>query len=98
MVEIEVVCSPYPVEPKILDAVRDAAAELGLTVARDDSLATYPGSRHWHLRNPSVSGTLEVTSWPAGSRLWVSYHDNRVGDGWVRETAPLFAQEIGRRL
>jgi hypothetical protein len=75
-------------------AVYAAADALGLTVSSDGGLHKYPGSRHWHIRNGRKSGTLEVTHWPAKQRLWVTYHSNRVGDGWVEEMALKFAQEL----
>ena len=80
-------------------AVVAAAESLGLRITSDGRLRMYPGSRHWHLKRAAVSGTLEVTWWPARDRLWVAYHSNRVGNGWVEEDAPrlasLLAQELG---
>lgn len=45
------------------------------------TLKTYPGSTHWHLRNPEERGTIELTWWPEKHRCWISIHDNRRG-GW----------------
>lgn len=73
-------------------AVLEVADTHGLSVVSDGGLKSYPGSRHWHLKKGKSAGTLEVTWWPAGNRLWVSYHANRVGDGWVEEVAPRFAE------
>jgi hypothetical protein len=87
MVEIDV--SPLPAAAEV--AIVTAAAALGLVVATISSLRKYPGSRHWHLRKPGMSGTLEATYWPAGHRFWVAYHSNRAGDGWVARVAPEFA-------
>ena len=91
MVEIEVVAFGEDVGA----AIASAAAELGLSVASDGTLKVYPGSRHWHLRKPGTSGTLEVTHWPAKSRLWVAYHSNRIGDGWVAAAAQQLAAILG---
>lgn len=71
-----------------------AAAELGLIIASEGSLKLYPGSRHWHLRKPGSSGTLEVTHWPAKPRLWVAYHSNRIGNGWVEAVATQLAHML----
>jgi hypothetical protein len=90
MVEFEVEGVPPNVESK----VTSAALDLGLTVATDGTLSKYPGCRHWHLRKRGRSGTLEVTYWPAKKRLWVTYHSNRVGDGWVEGAAPVVAQML----
>jgi hypothetical protein len=80
--------------PDVGAAVYAAAAALNLTVASDGGLRKYPGSRHWHIKNGKGSGTLEVTYWPDKNRLWVTYHSNRVGDGWVEEMAPKFAEKL----
>ena len=80
------------------EAVTDAANKLGLTISTDGCLKCYPGSRHWHLKRGKATGTLEITFWPAQNRLWVTYHDNRIGDGWVVETAPHMAGALARKL
>ena len=33
------------------------------------SSSQYPGSRHWHIRRPEGSGTLELTQF--GDRVWL---------------------------
>lgn len=97
------------VEIPILDLCGDAGAavervaeELGLRVTSDGSLRIYPGSRHWHLKSQNRSGTLEITLWPQGNRFWVTYHSNRVGDGWVvraaLEMAARLAEVLGGRV
>ena len=88
MVEIEI--DPVPGDPG--QAVQAVADQLGLDIAIDGTLKSFPGCRHWHLRKPGTTGTLEVTSWPERKRLWVTYHANRVGDGWVEILAPEFAR------
>jgi hypothetical protein len=60
---------------------RSIAAE-GLTIARKGSLATYPGSIHWHLKQGKRSGTLELTWWPEGRRCWFKVAEGRQGD-WI---------------
>jgi hypothetical protein len=75
-----------------------AAQDLGLAAAMDGSLRSYPGSRHWHLRNGSKPGTLEVAYWPEAGRLWISYHENRTGDGWVADYAPRLARILAEEL
>ncbi len=83
MTEFDV--QPLPIDPPV--TVRQAVAEFGLFIASEGTLRSYPGSTHWHLRKPGVSGTLEVTWHPTANRLWVAYHDNRIGDGWVKVAA-----------
>ena len=79
-------------------AIEAVTAELGLTIKTDGRLASYPGSRHWHLKNGRRSGTLEVTLWPDRDLLWVTYHSNRIGDGWVCQAAPAFARALADHL
>jgi hypothetical protein len=79
-------------------AVIEASRELGLTISTDGSLSKYPGSRHWHLKNAKRPGTLEVTYWRREQRLWLAYHSNRRGDGWVTEFAERMAANVAARL
>src|SRR5687767_4032291 len=81
-----------------ITAVAEESERQGLTVSSDGKLYSYPGSRHWHLKNGRRPGTLEITLWPSRNRLWVAYHSNRVGDGWVKESALLLAQGLAARL
>ena len=94
MVNIEVRAVPADASAFVLKA----AAEVGLSVALDTTQKTYSGSRHWHFKRNSQPGTLEVTWWPARQRLWVSYHENRVGDGWVRSAADELAERVSRLI
>ena len=79
-------------------AIVEESSRLGLTVSSDGKLASYPGSRHWHIKNGRRSGTLEVTLWPSRNRLCVTYHSNRVGDGWVSESALVLARGLAAGL
>jgi hypothetical protein len=90
MIEIDV--SPIPTN--IGAAVESTAAHFGLQITSDGKLGKFPGSRHWHLKRPKSTGTLELTYWPQQERFWVTYHSNRIGDGWVAEIAPQFAAHL----
>ena len=79
-------------------AVAAVASSLNLEVATDGELRSFPGSRHWHFRRRERSGTLEVTLWPSENGLWVSYHENRVGDGWVVAACDEFACALAAKL
>jgi hypothetical protein len=48
------------------------------------SSSQYPGSRHWHIRRPEGSGTLELTEF--GDRVWLKVAANRDG-GWATALA-----------
>ena len=56
------------------------AAELGLSVTLRDTLKSFPGSIHWHLKQGKSRGVLEVTVWK--DRAWLSVQDGRTGD-WI---------------
>jgi hypothetical protein len=68
-------------------AVEKCSRELGLLNPMRGTLAKYPGCVHWHFRKPLVNGTLEVTSWPSGNRLWISVQQGRRAE-WLEETVP----------
>jgi hypothetical protein len=46
------------------------------------TLASFPGCTHWHLKRNRERGVLEITLWPAQSRLWLSVQDGRKG-AWI---------------
>ena len=64
-----------------------------LVIVSERQLAGRPGSRHWHLRIPARSGTLELTAWKG--RSWVKVHPLREGE-WAAGTARRLA--LMRRL
>jgi hypothetical protein len=57
--------------------IERAIAAAGLRIAMKGTLRTYPGSTHWHLKCGRETGTLELTMWPAGSRVWCSVQAGR---------------------
>lgn len=72
---------------KVNEIVERICAEEGLAQTMKDTLATYPGSIHWHYkRNQKQPGVLEITYWPVRDRLWVSAHQNRLVD-WIETVA-----------
>ena len=56
----------------------------GLRLTMKCKLRGYPGCTHWHLKRGREAGTLEVTMWPAGSRVWCSVQAGR-GGAWVED-------------
>ncbi|HEV2473974.1 MAG TPA: hypothetical protein VGS41_14960 [Chthonomonadales bacterium] len=72
------------------------AAE-GLRITLDDSLAAYPGSRHWHLKLARLPGTLELTCWPASNRIWLSIRAGRTA-AWAEEAAPRLCSVLEEAL
>ncbi len=80
------------------EVVKEATSLLGLTISMLGTLSSYPGSKHWHFKSGKKSGTLEVTWYPRENRLWISYHENRIGDGWVKDQALDLGEMLERRL
>ena len=49
-------------------------------------LSKYPDSTHWHFKEGTQErgGTLEVTLWRGGRRLWLSVQAGRAGT-WTQD-------------
>jgi hypothetical protein len=56
----------------------------GVSVVSERELAGRSGSRHWHLRIPGRSGTLELNEWQGA--VWVKVHPLREGE-WAMDFA-----------
>ena len=54
----------------------------GLRQTLKGALRRYPGCVHWHFGKDGATGTLEVTMWPAGRRVWMSVQSRR-GAVWI---------------
>jgi hypothetical protein len=81
---------------RIDDLVGACATRLGLRIAQVGTLASYRGSRHWHLKR-NRTGTIELTVWPERRRAWLSVHENRDG-GWATGMMDDLACAIGQEL
>lgn len=55
--------------------IEPLAATLGLTCTLRTTLATLPGSLHWHFKRPKEKGTLEFTT--HNSTAWLSVQSGR---------------------
>jgi hypothetical protein len=62
--------------------VESLCASGGLTISMKSTLSAYPGSVHWHFKQRLAAGTLEITLWPEGRRLWFSVHRRRAAP-WI---------------
>ena len=87
MEELEVVVDPVGSEEQLAALIEEAAAHYGLRLRMKGTLRTYPGSEHWHFQKPGERGTLEVTLWPAGKRVWFSVQAGRRA-AWIAEMIP----------
>ena len=84
MEEIEVAVNPAGREEQLATLIEEAAAHYGLHIRMRGTLRTYPGSQHWHVQKPGERGTLEVTLWPTGKRVWFSVQAGRRAE-WIVE-------------
>jgi hypothetical protein len=64
----------------------------GVVVASTRELAGRPGSKHWHLRIPGRTGTLELSEWRG--EVWVKVHPLRGGE-WATDFARELAELSG---
>ena len=84
--ELDVQIPANAVLERITVAVDAAVGELGLTVVLLGTLKTFPGCVHWHLKRGRVRGTLVITWWPKGRRLWIKVQAGRSAE-WTDEVA-----------
>lgn len=77
--------------------IERVCAAHGLRAALKGSLATYPGSFHWHYKKPQQKGTLELTLLPSQRRIWAAIHTNRAAP-WIEEVLPAVRAGIERAL
>ncbi len=77
----------------VVDRIDACIAAVDLTTTLRDTLATYPGSVHWHLKQGRASGVLEMTYWPRERRVWFSVHRNRRAS-WIDEVEPKLVAAI----
>lgn len=87
MEEIEVHVDPAGMEEQLAPLLEGVIAHSGLQIRSRRTLRTYPGSQHWHVHKPGERGTLEITLWPEGKRVWFSVHDNRRAE-WMGDIVP----------
>jgi hypothetical protein len=95
MMEVEVgtAVSPDDVEA----AIEACIAQAGLHITMKGTLATYPSSIHWHLKQGNERGVLELTWWPEQRRLWLSVHRNRTAP-WITAAQSQLKQALEATL
>jgi hypothetical protein len=87
MEQIEVHIDPAGIDEQLIPLLEGAIAHFGLQIRKKGILRTYPGSQHWHIFKPGERGTLEVTIWPEGKRVWFSVQSRRRAE-WIEEIVP----------
>lgn len=87
MEEIEIAVNPAGREEQLTTLIEEAVAHFGLHVRMRSTLHSYPGSLYWHVQKPGERGTLEVTLWPAGKKVWFSIQAGHRA-AWIVEIVP----------
>ena len=93
MTELDIYLPEQATTLQVKRYVQFACEELGLTISMETSLASYPGSVHWHIKNGKEKGTLELTSWPGRRPLWAKIQTGRMAD-WIDGILPELCQKI----
>lgn len=97
MTEIELALPASARAARVSRVVEQAAAAAGLTPALKGTLVRYPGCVHWHFRKRGTGGTLEITFWPGGRRLWIKVAGNR-RSAWMDSVIPRLQRSIESNL
>ncbi|HUJ51708.1 MAG TPA: hypothetical protein VLW25_15975 [Bryobacteraceae bacterium] len=77
--------------------IERVCAAHGLEAAMKGTLATHPGSIHWHWKMPKQKGTLELTLSRADRRIWAAIHTNRQAP-WIEQVLNRVRADIERAL
>jgi hypothetical protein len=79
----------------IIRRVESVLAAHRLTLRSRGTVKSYPGCTHWHWKNATETGTLEVTLWPARRRLWFKVQAGRRA-AWIDQIIPLLKAALER--
>ena len=93
MIEVELQIPVSAKSNSVVKIVEQVSNANGLTQVLKGTLASYPGSVHWHFKKNKEKGTLEITWWKIESRLWFKVAKGRMGE-WVDEILPKLKRQI----
>ena len=82
MTEIDLAIPEHTTRERAAALVIQAARDLDLNITLTSTLASYPGSSHWHFKMPGQKGVLELTWSPNRQRLWFKIAQNRNAE-WI---------------
>jgi hypothetical protein len=69
----------------------------GLTQTMKGSQSKFPGCVHWHYKNGSQRGTLELTLWREENRIWATVQEGRKAE-WIDGELPRLKKEIEQAI
>ena len=78
-------------------AIEEACEAEGLRVGSRDTLASHPGSIHWHYKKGREAGTLEVTLLNRERRILLSVAEKRVAP-WSESAMENISETLINRL
>jgi hypothetical protein len=67
--------------------IEQVCSELGLLLKMKGALSKYPGCIHWHFCKPKEKGTLEITVFRPGRRIWAKVQATR-NAAWIEVILP----------
>lgn len=86
MIEVDVELTARDSD-RVLVLIEAVLRDSGLVVSLTGTQKSYPNCSHWHLSKAGSKGVLELTWWPARSKLWFKVASNRSAP-WVDEVLP----------
>jgi hypothetical protein len=93
MVEIDIDIPRINDAQDLIARVESVLSSHGLTMKSRGTLKSYPGCAHWHWKYGRLTGTLEVTWWPAQQRLWFKVQSGRKAD-WIDRLIPQLKADL----
>ena len=97
MIEVELQIPDQVKSEAVVRVVEQVCASHDLNCSLKGTLVSYPGSLHWHVKQGKHRGTLEITWWESGPRLWFKVADGRTA-AWIDESLPRLKEEIEKSL
>jgi hypothetical protein len=93
MIEVELQIPGGVETESVIRVVEQICASKELTCSLKGTLISYPGSVHWHFKRGRQKGTLEMTWWESGHRLWFKVANGRTSE-WILESLPQLKEQI----
>jgi hypothetical protein len=78
---------------QITQKIENIIVQFSLIITQRSTLSTKKGSIHYHLKQNTNVGILELTYWPSKKQLWVEIHDNRTAD-WNKQIIKPFSEAL----
>jgi hypothetical protein len=82
---------------RVDSSIESACSAEGLQIGMRGTLATFPGSIHWHFNKPGERGTLEITLFPRDRRIWAQIQAGRRAD-WIEPCLKKIKQVVEEKL